>query len=205
MLDVHPHAVAEILGGSLPRRTAEAFRRFRPGRGLQGGVRRRGRRAVASGRDRPRRHRAPGGVGARDRGRRARRRRGADAGTPFVLVGQQHVADPQRSVGTFTRCTRTPTCPPDTRGRHRRRRLADRAVRAGIPRSHPGDPGDHRDGVEPAEPELCRGDILTGAKTPLQFMLGPRISAQPYDTGVPASTSVPLRRRRGRESTGCAA
>jgi phytoene dehydrogenase-like protein len=28
------------------------------------------------------------------------------------------------------------------------------------------------------------GDILTGAKSPLQFLLGPRISTQPYDTGV---------------------
>ncbi|RWR17186.1 FAD-dependent oxidoreductase, partial [Microbacterium enclense] len=34
-------------------------------------------------------------------------------------------------------------------------------------------------------PNFVGGDILTGAKTPLQFTLGPRISTQPYDTGVP--------------------
>ncbi|MGS0005253.1 hypothetical protein ACUONA_24850, partial [Escherichia coli] len=34
-------------------------------------------------------------------------------------------------------------------------------------------------------PNFVGGDILTGAKTPWQFTLGPRLSAQPYDTGVP--------------------
>ena len=36
-------------------------------------------------------------------------------------------------------------------------------------------------------PNFVGGDILTGAKSPLQFLLGPRLSPFPYDTGVPGS------------------
>lgn len=40
------------------------------------------------------------------------------------------------------------------------------------------------------------GDILTGAKSPTQFIFGSRITAHPYDTGVPGvylcSAATPL-------------
>ena len=39
--------------------------------------------------------------------------------------------------------------------------------------------------AEAENPNFIGGDILTGAKSPTQFWLGPRITAQPYDTGVP--------------------
>ncbi len=100
MLDVHPHAVAEILGGSLPRRIAEAFRRFRPGPAafkvefaVAGGV--------------PWRAEETGRAGTVHLAGSAREIAAAERAVaegrmperPFVLVGQQHVADPQRSAG----------------------------------------------------------------------------------------------------------
>ena len=36
-------------------------------------------------------------------------------------------------------------------------------------------------------PNFVGGDILTGAKTPVQFLTGPRVSPFPYDTGVPGT------------------
>ena len=39
--------------------------------------------------------------------------------------------------------------------------------------------------AEAENPNFIGGDILTGAKSPVQFLLGPRITAQPYDTGMP--------------------
>ncbi len=187
MLDVHPHAVAEILGGSLPRRTAEAFRRFRPGPAAF-----KVEFAVADGV--PWRAEETGRAGTVHLAGSAREIAAAERAVaegrmperPFVLVGQQHVADPQRSAGDTQPLYAYAHVPAGYSGD------ATEALVSQIERFAPG----FRDRIlatrvitatewSQRNPNFVGGDILTGAKTPLQFMLGPRISAQPYDTGVP--------------------
>jgi phytoene dehydrogenase-like protein len=100
MFDLAPEAVAGILGDRLPRRISRAYRRFRQGPGafkvdfaVEGGVpwtnplaRRAGTVHVVG-----------------DYAQLAATERDIHAGRmperPFVLVGQQYLADPQRSVG----------------------------------------------------------------------------------------------------------
>ena len=187
MLDVHPHAVAEILGGSLPRRAAAAFRRFRPGPAAfkvefavaggvpwaADGVAQAGTVHLAG---------SPREIVAAERdvagGRMPER--------PFVLVGQQHVADPQRSAGDVHPLYAYAHVPTGYEGD------ATDALVAQIERFAPG----FSDRVlatrvitatewSRRNPNFVGGDILTGAKSPMQFTLGPRVTAQPYDTGVP--------------------
>ena len=100
MLDLAPEAVAGVLGDRLPRRIAHAYRRFRRGPGafkvdfaVEGGVpwtnphaRRAGTVHVVG---------SFAELAATERDIHA----GRMPERPFVLVGQQYLADPQRSVG----------------------------------------------------------------------------------------------------------
>src|ERR1700755_3027712 len=102
MFDLAPEAVAAILGDRLPSRVARAYRRFRQGPGafkvdfaVEGGVPWTNPSAHAAG---------TGHVVGRYSGLAASERH-IDCGRmperPFVLVGQQYLADPQRSVGNI--------------------------------------------------------------------------------------------------------
>ena len=102
IFDLAPGAVADILGNRLPARIARAYRRFRHGPGafkvdfaVEGGVpwssleaRRAGTVHVAG---------AYRELAAAERDVNA----GRMPERPFVLVGQQYLADPQRSVGNI--------------------------------------------------------------------------------------------------------
>ncbi|ALJ19640.1 phytoene desaturase family protein [Microbacterium sp. No. 7] len=189
MLDVHPHAAAAILGDRQPARARNAYRRLRSGPAafkldlaVQGGI--------------PWTHPEVGRAGTVHLGGTTAEMIAAErdcaAGRmperPFVLLGQQAVADPGRARGDIVPVYGYAHVPNGYTGD------ATAAILAQIERFAPG----ARERIvamrarTPAESEaenanFVGGDILTGAKSPLQFMLGPRLSAQPYDTGVPGA------------------
>jgi phytoene dehydrogenase-like protein len=189
MLDVAPAAAAAILGDRLPRRVARAYRRYRRGPGavkldlaVEGGV-------PWTNVDC---HRAGTLHLGGDLEEIARTERTVAAGRlperPFVLVGQQYVADPGRSVG-------------DTHPVW---------AYAHVPASHPGDGSDAAEAIiaqierfAPGVRERIRarsvrstadlaaynhnytgGDIATGANDMVQLVLRPRLALDPYRTGV---------------------
>ncbi|MGV9675558.1 phytoene desaturase family protein [Nocardia sp. NPDC003482] len=185
--DVAPTALAEILGDRLPPRIAAAYRRFRYGPGAF-----KVDFAVADGVPwtNPAARRAGtvhlGGsfaeIAAGEReihaGRLPRR--------PFVLVGQQYLADPGRSVGSVHPVWAYAHVPHGYSGD------ATEAVIAQIERFAPG----FRERViglscrSPAEfaadnPNFVGGNIMTGAKDLPQLLFGPRKTLWPYDIGVP--------------------
>jgi phytoene dehydrogenase-like protein len=185
--DLAPGAVADIVGDRLPRRVARAYRRYRHGPAafkvdlaVEGGVpwtaeacRRAGtvhaigsfEELVAAERD-------------VNRGRMPER--------PFVLVGQQYLADPQRSSGDLHPIWAYAHVPRGYDGD------GERAVIGQIERFAPGlrerivatavsSPAD----LEANNPNYVGGDIVTGANTPIQTTIRPRLALDPYSTGVP--------------------
>jgi phytoene dehydrogenase-like protein len=186
-LDLAPRAVAEIAGDRLPARVARAYRRYRHGPGafkldlaVEGGVpwtseacRRAGtvhlagtfEELVASER----------GV---NRGRMPER--------PFVLVGQQYLADPERSNGDVHPVWSYAHVPSGYDGD------ATEAMLAQLERFAPGIrerivATSVRTTTELASynANYIGGDIITGANTPLQVLFRPRFAIDPYSTGIP--------------------
>lgn len=186
MLDVHPHAAARILSEVQPAKVRNAYLRFRNGPAVfkvdfavEGGI--------------PWQHEESRRAGTVHVGGTAQEivaaERAVAAGRmpeqPFVLVGQQYLGDPDRAKGD----------------------LVPVYAYAHVPNGYPGDATQHvisqierfapgfRDRIRAmrsrSAPETAAenenfvdGDILTGAKTPLQLVVGPRLSFQPYHTGV---------------------
>jgi phytoene dehydrogenase-like protein len=187
VLDLAPAGVLELAGERLPGRVARAYRRYKHGPGafkvdlaVEGGVpwafepaRRAGTVHVAGGFEEL--------VAAEtevNRGRMPER--------PFVLVGQQYLADPGRSQGDLHPVWAYAHVPSGYGGD------ATETVLDQIERFAPG----LRDRIvaratrSPAEIEAANanflgGDILTGANSPLQTLVRPRIAAVPYRTGIP--------------------
>jgi phytoene dehydrogenase-like protein len=105
---------------------------------------------------------------------------------PFVLVGQQYLADPTRSVGDVHPVWAYAHVP------HGYDADATEAITAQIERFAPGFRkrviGTWREspaGFAVDNPNFVGGDIRTGAKDVRQLVFGPRITLQPYDTGLP--------------------
>lgn len=187
LLDTAPGAAADLLGDRLPARVHAAYRRYRHGPGahhvalaVEGGVpwayepaRRAGTVHVG---------------GTLEQVARAERDtwRGRLVPEPFVLVGQQHVADPSRSRDGVHPVDAYAHVPAGYDGdatepllRHLERYapgLRERVVATT---------------VRPARelwadnPNLVGGDIVGGAGTLLQLALRPRPALDPYATGVP--------------------
>ena len=116
---------------------------------------------------------------------------------PFVLVGQQYLADPQRSAGDIHPVYGYAHVPHGYAGD------ATEAIIAQIQRFAPGfrDRIVGRASYGPASfpagnPDFAGGDIITGAKDAQQLFLGPRATLSPYDLGIRACTCA--RRRRSR-------
>jgi phytoene dehydrogenase-like protein len=184
--DLAPGAVAEIMGERLPARVARAYRRYQHGPGafkldlaVEGGVpwtneacRRAGTVHVI------------GGFEELVIAERAINR-GTMPERPFALVGQQYLADPGRSHGD----------------------LHPLWVYAHVPSGYPGDVGEavlgqierfapgFRDRVAESRmrgptdlaaynANYVGGDIITGANTPVQVLIRPRLALDPYSTGV---------------------
>lgn len=184
--DVGPDRLPQLLGDRLPPRAARAYRRFRYGPAafkvdyaVQGGI------PWAS----PGARRAGTVHVAGSAAETALVEREVHAGRmperPFVLVGQQYLADPTRSVGDVHPVYAYAHVPYGYTGD------ATAAITAQIERFAPG----FRERVvgtlvtDPAtfagNPNFVGGNILTGAKDLRQLVLGPRTTLQPYDTGAP--------------------
>jgi phytoene dehydrogenase-like protein len=187
LFDLAPGAVADILGDRLPARVARAYRRFRHGPGafkvdfaVQGGVPWTAEAARRAGTVHL------GGSLAEIVATEADVHAGRMPQRPFVLVGQQYLADPQRSVGDVHPVWTYAHVPHGYTGD-----VTD-AIVAQIERFAPG----FRDRVvgavsrSPAEfaadnPNYVGGNIVTGAKDPRQLVFGPRATLRPYDIGIP--------------------
>ena len=186
MFDLAPTSVAEILGDRLPRRVSRAFSRFRHGPGafkvdfaVAGGVpwtnpdaRRAGTVHLAG---------TYAELAAAERDVHA----GHMPERPFVLVGQQYLADPQRSVGDTHPVWSYAHVPNGYAGD------ATAAIIAQIERFAPGF-SERIVGHTVRSPtqmyaynhNYIGGDIMTGAKDIRQLTFGPRITLSPYSIGV---------------------
>ncbi|MBV8429955.1 MAG: NAD(P)/FAD-dependent oxidoreductase [Solirubrobacterales bacterium] len=187
LLDLEPSRAADLAGERLPGRVAWAYRRYRHGPAaykvdfaVEGGVPWRNLACRQAGTVHV------GGsfpeivAGEREvnRGRMPER--------PFVLVSQQYLADPRRSVGEIHPVWSYAHVPNGFNGR------AERAIIDQIERFAPG----FRDRIvataviSPAQLEARNqnyigGDIITGANTPWQVLVRPRPALDPYTTGIP--------------------
>lgn len=185
--DVSPTALADILGDRLPPRVARAYRRFRYGPGafkvdfaVEGGVPWTAEAARRAGTVHV------GGTFAEIAATEREIHAGRMPKRPFVLVGQQYLADPGRSVGTVHPVWTYAHVPYGYPGD------ATEAITTQIERFAPG----FRDrivgtavrtatGFAAYNPNYAGGNIMTGAKNIPQLIAGPRLTTQPYDTGLP--------------------
>lgn len=185
--DLAPAAVAAIAGERLPRRVARAYRRYRHGPGafkvdlaVDG--------AVPWTAEACRRAGTVHAIGSFAELAAAERdvNRGRMPARPFVLVGQQYLADPGRSAGEVHPVWAYAHVPSGYDGD------GERAVLDQIERFAPGlrerivatavrTPAD----FEAANPNYIGGDIITGANTPLQMVVRPRLALDPYSAGAP--------------------
>ena len=187
VFDLSPEAVADVLADRLPSRVLSAFRRFRRAPGafkvdfaVEGGV--------------PWANPDVGRAGTVHLGggfaEIAATEREINSGRlperPFVLVGQQYLADPQRSAGDVHPIYSYAHVPHGYSGN------ATQAIIAQIERFAPGfreriigwasyGPAAFADG----NPNFAGGDIITGAKDTRQLVFGPRATLSPYHLGVP--------------------
>jgi phytoene dehydrogenase-like protein len=187
VLDLAPGAVAEIAGELLPARVARAYRRYRHGPGafkvdlaVAGGVPWTNEAARRAGTVHAAGSFAEIVAAERlvNRGRMPKR--------PFVLVCQQSLADPTRAKDDVHPVWAYAHVPNGYTGD------ATEALLDQIERFAPGlrerilarnvrttsqIAGDNAN--------FLGGDIMTGANTPLQTMIRPRLAIDPYSTGIP--------------------
>jgi phytoene dehydrogenase-like protein len=187
LLDVAPGAAADIVGERLPARVARAYRRYRHGPGafkldlaVEGGI--------------PWTNEACGRAGTVHQGGtleevaagEAEVVRGRMPASPFVLIGQQYLADPGRSAGDLHPVWAYAHVPAGYDGD------ATEAILSQLERFAPGVRARiraqrARSPKELAEynPNYIGGDIATGSNDPRQLLLRPRAAIDPYATGVP--------------------
>lgn len=189
MFDLAPEAVADIAGDRLPERVRRAYRRWRRGTAafkvdfaVEGGVpwtnpdcRRAGTVHV-------------GGTLEEIAEAEAATWKGRMPKRPFLLVGQQYLADPSRSVGDTHPVWAYAHVP------HGYDRDATDIVVDQIERFAPG----FRDRLvatstrSPADiaadnANFIGGDISTGANSPWQLVARPRLAVDPYAIGIPGA------------------
>lgn len=187
LYDLDPLQVADILGDRLPRRAARGYRRFRFGPGaykvdfaVEGGVP----WTAAAARRAGTVH--LGGTFAEIAANERDVAAGRMPERPFVLIGQQYLADPQRSVGDVHPVYSYAHVPHGYTGD------ATESIIRQIERFAPG----FHDrvvghvvrtttGFAEYNANFIGGDILTGAKSIPQLVFGPRPTLRPYDVGVP--------------------
>jgi phytoene dehydrogenase-like protein len=186
VFDLAPAAVSEIAGERLPARVARAYRRYRHGPGafkldlaVEGGV--------PWANEACRRAGTVHAIGSFEEIALAERQvnRGSMPERPYVLVGQQYLADPERSEGDLHPLWAYGHVPSGYAGD------ASEEILGQIERFAPG----FRERIVassargPAElaaynANYIGGDIITGANTPLQILFRPRFALDPYSTGA---------------------
>lgn len=189
MLDVSPSIAVRILGDRLPSRIARAYRSFAHGPGafkvdfaVEGGAP----WTADAAREAGTVH-LGGTLEEVAAGERAIAK-GSMPERPFVLVGQQYLADPSRSVGDVHPLWTYAHVPHGYTGD------ATEAIIGQIERFAPG----FRERVVGMavrsttdmavyNPNYVGGDIIGGASSVVQTLFRPRLTTQPYDTGVPGT------------------
>lgn len=187
ILDLSPTGVLDVAGERLPPRVARAYRRWRYGPGafkidlaVQGGLPWRNEHCRRAGTVHL------GGTFAETVAAERAVAAGKLPERPFMLVGQQYLADPSRSVGDVHPVWAYAHVPHGYAGdatesmldriEHYapglRERIVGRSVRSTM------DMPSHN-------PNYVGGDIIGGANSPVQIAFRPRIAVDPYDTGIP--------------------
>jgi phytoene dehydrogenase-like protein len=187
VFDLAPAALAEIAGERLPGRVARAYRRYRHGPGafkvdlaVEGGVPWSNPACRLAG--------TVHAIGSFEEIVTSEREvnRGRMPERPFVLVCQQYLADPERSVGDVHPVWSYAHVPSGYEGE------AEAALIGQIERFAPG----VRERIvaksvrSPAQlaaynANYVGGDIITGANTSVQVLIRPRLALDPYTTGIP--------------------
>jgi phytoene dehydrogenase-like protein len=187
MLDLAPEVVADIAGDRLPTRVARAYRRYRHGPAafkLDLAVE----RGVPWTNDACRRAGTVHLTGSFEELALAEREinRGRMPERPFVLVAQQYLADPERSVGDVHPVWTYAHVPNGYDGD------AEPAILAQLERFAPGirerivaSFSRSASGMAAYNPNYIGGDIVNGANTPKQLLFRPRLALNPYATGIP--------------------
>lgn len=186
MLDVSPSIAADILGDRLPARIARAYRNYRHGPGafkvdfaVEGGVPWTATAARSAGTVHL------GGDSAEVVAAELAVHRGQMPERPFVLVGQQYLADPGRSVGDVHPLWTYAHVPHGYAGD------ATEAIITQIERFAPG----FRDRIvgmavrsttemSVYNANYIGGDIIGGLSTPVRLLFRPRVALDPYSTGI---------------------
>jgi phytoene dehydrogenase-like protein len=187
VFDLAPAAVADLGGSRISSRAVRGLRRYRHGPGafkvdlaVEGGV--------PWTAEAPRRAGTVHAIGSYEELVAAERdvNRGRMPERPFVLVGQQYLADPSRSAGdvhpVWSYCHVPSGYPGD----------ATEAILDQIERFAPGlrerIVGRHvrsAAGLEAHNANYVGGDIITGATNGVQALLRPRLALDPYSAGGP--------------------
>jgi phytoene dehydrogenase-like protein len=187
MLDLSPAAALSIYGDVMPGRIKRSYRRYREGSSafkvdfaIEGDIPWTNPDCARAGTVHL------GGTFAETADTERQRAQGTMARRPFVLVGQQYLADPSRSAGNINPIWAYAHVPFRYTGD------ATAAVVDQIERFAPG----FRDRViatvskttaelEAYNPNYIGGDIIGGANDRLQVLFRPRVAVNPYATGVP--------------------
>lgn len=186
MLDVTPASAADIIGDRLPHRVARAYRRYRHGPGVvkldlavQGGIPWTNEQCRHAGTVHL------GGTLAEIVAAEEDVAAGRLPERPFVLVGQQYLADPTRSVGELHPVWAYAHVPAGYDGD------ASKQILAQIERFAPGVRSRIRRRFSRNTSEMAAynrnyvgGDIVNGANSARQVVLRPRLAIDPYWTGV---------------------
>lgn len=187
MLDLAPRAVAGLAGDRLPARVRRAYQRYRHGPGafkldlaVEGGIPWVNPNCRLAGTVHV------GGTISEIMEAERAVQRGQRPDRPFVLVGQQYLADPTRSRGDTHPVWAYAHVPAGYQAD------ATDAIIAQIERFAPG----FRDRIvaqartapsawQAYNANFIGGDILTGANSPWQLAMRPRLALHPYRTGIP--------------------
>ncbi|MDY6811913.1 MAG: FAD-dependent oxidoreductase, partial [Actinomycetota bacterium] len=186
MLDTAPGAAAGILGDRQPARIARAYHRYRHGPAafqvafaVRDGVP----WSYAPARDAGTVHVAGDAAAVVAAERDVWRGRLPDE--PFLLVGQQYLADPDRSVGDIHPVDAYAHVPAGFRGDARQQIIAQierfaPGFRERVVATHVRATAD----IAADNANYVAGDIVTGANTAGQLIFRPRVATNPYATGV---------------------
>jgi len=186
LFDTGPRALAAVAGDALPPRIHKAYAGFQQGPGafkvdlaIEGGVPWTNEAARRAGTVHL------GGTLEQITAAEAAVARGTMPEQPFVLVAQQHLADPTRSNGDVHPLWAYAHVPHGYDGD------ATEAILGQLERFAPGVRdqivGQHVSGpveLERYNANYVGGDIGTGANTPVQVVFRPRIALDPYATGI---------------------
>lgn len=187
MLDLDPRGVVRLTDDALPARVRHAYGRYRYGPGafkldlaVEGGI------PWASPACRSAATVHVGGRLAEIAAAERQVNLGQMPARPFVLVGQQYLADPTRSNGNLHPVWAYAHVPHGYPGD------ATAAVLAQIERFAPGTrervvAATSRRAIEwtAYNSNFVEGDIAAGANTVRQLVFRPRVSLEPYATGIP--------------------